>query len=297
MKGIILAGGTGSRLAPMTRAVCKQLLPVYDKPMIFYPLATLMQAQIRQVLIITTPQDGAIFHRLLGDGSQWGMDLRYEVQPSPEGIAQAFLVGKSYLAGEGCALALGDNLFFGANLRQHLLRATKVPVRGATIFAYRVSNPHQYGVVEFDASGTALSVEEKPTRPKSNWAITGLYFYDRDVVSIAETLRPSSRNELEITDLNRVYLERGTLRVEKLGRGHAWLDTGTPEALLEASEFIRAIENRQGIKICCPEELALDNGWIDEEQILRLAKGFGGSTYSNYLLALVEDRRQSQPLD
>ena len=291
LKGIILAGGTGSRLHPVTTAVCKQLLPVYDKPMIYYPLSTLMLGGVREILIITTPDDQPIFQRLLGDGSQWGIELAYAAQDKPRGLADAFVVGKAFLAGEGAALILGDNLFFGPELSDLLQRVAEEERHGATIFAYRVRDPQRYGVVEFDDAGRPISIEEKPERPRSEWAVTGLYYYDKDVVGIAEGLKPSPRGEIEITDVNRIYMERDRLRVERLGRGHAWLDTGTPNSLLEAGEFIRAIEHRQGMKIACPEEIALDHGWIDAGMILKGAELMANSEYGGYLRALVEERR------
>lgn len=292
MKGIVLAGGSGTRLHPVTKVVSKQLVPIYDKPMIYYPLSVLMLADIKDILIITTPQDRGQFERLLGDGAQWGVKFTYAEQATPRGLADAFIVGASFLNGEGGALILGDNMFFGSNLRSALREIVHKRRRGATVFAYQVRDASRYGVIEFDAqTGQALTIEEKPLKPRSDWAVTGLYFYDEQVTSIARALKPSSRGEFEITDINKAYMERGDLTVEKLGRGHAWLDTGTPDSLLEASEFIRAIENRQGIKIACPEEVAFDNGWIGADQVLSLAGEMPHSDYGKYLTRLVEERR------
>ncbi len=287
-KGIILAGGSGTRLYPITQSISKQLLPVYDKPMIYYPLATLMLAGIREILVINTPHEQALFQRLLGDGSQWGIDIHYAVQPEPEGLAQAFLIGRDFIGGDPSCLVLGDNIFYGVGLTERFRRAA-AREHGATVFGYWVKDPERYGVAEFDADGRVIGLEEKPAQPKSHYAVTGLYFYDHRVCDYAAELKPSARGELEITDLNQRYLADGSLHLEQLGRGYAWLDTGTHDSLMEAGNYIQTIENRQGLKVCCPEEIAYLNGWIDREQLLRLAAPLAKTGYGSYLQQLAKE--------
>jgi glucose-1-phosphate thymidylyltransferase len=285
-KGIILAGGSGTRLYPVTQAISKQLLPVYDKPMIYYPLSVLMLAGIREVLVINTPHEQPLFHHLLGDGSQWGIQITYAVQPSPDGLAQAFLIGRDFIAGDPCALVLGDNIFFGHGFTELLKRAS-ARERGATVCGYLVRDPERYGVAEFDATGRVVGLEEKPAKPKSSYAVTGLYFYDSRVCDYAAQLKPSPRGELEITDLNRCYLDDGSLMLEQLGRGYAWLDTGTHESMMDAGNYIATVENRQGLKVCCPEEIAWQQGWIDAARVRELATPMAKTGYGQYLLRLV----------
>lgn len=286
-KGIILAGGSGTRLYPLTKVISKQLMPIYDKPMIYYPLSTLMLAGIKDILVITTLRDSESFQTLLGDGSQWGIEISYKVQPSPDGLAQAFIIGEEFINSEGCALILGDNIFYGHDLSKLVKNATQKD-DGATVFAYYVKDPERYGIVEFDKNRKAISLEEKPEKPKSNFAVTGLYFYDKNIVEYAKSIKPSARGELEITDLNKIYLEKGNLNVETLGRGYAWLDTGTHESLLQAASFVETVQDRQGLKIACPEEIAYNLGYINKEQLKELAKPLAKNEYGQYLLAIAD---------